>query len=56
MGCQMAKLIDAPKKARKNATYYYLGTLIDENRLNELELPPAAIVAVYQKMIEAGWV
>jgi hypothetical protein len=55
MGCQFAKLIGMPKRNRTPSMYAYLGKLIDENRLHELKLPPVVMVAIYQKMIEAGW-
>jgi hypothetical protein len=38
------------------ATYDYLGRLVDENRLDELGLPPVVYMAICQKMIEKGWV
>ena len=56
MGFQLAKLLDVPKKSRTKDFYVYLGKMLDENRLHEIEgWSPAVAAAIYQKMLEAGW-
>jgi hypothetical protein len=56
IGRQFAKLIGMPKRDRDLATYHYLGKLVDEDRLDELKLPPAVVARLGLMMIEAGWV
>lgn len=53
MGCELAKLLNAPKKSRTMEFYQYLGKMMDEKRLHEI-MPPIVAVAIYQKM-QAEW-